>query len=300
MSNTIPVFYRPEQNASQQGGSPSPQKPEHVVRSWQPHGFPLELRSFPPASREELCLVHAPEYVLGVLEGDLPNGFGTFSEQVAEALPYTTGSFVAAALHAFRTKGVAVSPTSGFHHAQHGRGEGCCTFNGLMVAASKLVRAGAKQVAILDLDAHVGNGTQDILARLPSLARHVAHYTYGGDGGTGLDGASLAGLLEGLLPRWKAEGVEVVLYQAGADPHMDDPLGGYLTSEEMRLRDRTVFQACARLGLPLAWNLAGGYQQVDGLDAARDFDAATRPVLDLHDNTFRECAAAWLPVRGDA
>ncbi|MBM4381261.1 MAG: histone deacetylase [Deltaproteobacteria bacterium] len=296
----IPVFYRPEQNAPQQGTSPSPQKPEYVVRSWQARGFPLELRSFLPATREELCLVHAPEYVLGVLEGDLPNGFGTFSEQVAEALPYTTGSFVAAALHAWQTKGVAASPTSGFHHAIYARGGGFCTFNGLMVAASRLVRAGAQKVAILDLDAHDGNGTRDILGRLPSLARHVLHYTYGGDGGTELDGASLAGMLDGLLARWKAQGVEVVLYQAGADPHVDDPLGGHLTTEDMRLRDRTVFQVCARLGLPLAWNLAGGYQQLPGLKPEVDFDAATRPVLDLHDNTFRECANAWLPTGGRA
>ena len=99
-----------------------------------------------------------------------------------------------------------------------------------MVAAAKLVRAGARKVAILDLDAHDGNGTRDILWRLPSLARYVLHYTYGGEGGPSLDGASLAGLLEGLLVQWKSQGVEVVLYQAGADPHVDVPLGGHLTS----------------------------------------------------------------------
>lgn len=145
----ISVFYRPEQNAPQQGPSPPPQKPEHVVRSWQAHGFPLKLRSFPSVTREEF------------------------------------------------------------------------------------------------------------------------------------------------LQQWQREGVEVVLYQAGADPHVDAPFGGHLTTEDLRLRDRTVFQSCARLGLPVAWNLAGDYQQLFGTDAEADFDAATRPVLDLHDNTFRECAAAW-------
>jgi acetoin utilization deacetylase AcuC-like enzyme len=31
---------------------------------------------------------------------------------------------------------------------------------------------------------------------------------------------------------------EVLLYQAGADPHINDPLGGWLTTAQLRERDR--------------------------------------------------------------
>jgi len=73
----------------------------------------------------------------------------------------------------------------------------------------------------------------------------------------------------------------VILYQAGADPHVDDPLGGWLTTEQLRERDRLVFENVATLGVPIAWNLAGGYQ------------TPLRNVLDIHDNTMRECAAVF-------
>lgn len=75
---------------------------------------------------------------------------------------------------------------------------------------------------------------------------------------------------------------DVVLYQAGADPHVDDPLGGWLTTQQLAERDRLVFGTAHELRIPLAWNLAGGYQ------------SPLRKVLDIHDNTMRACAAAYL------
>jgi len=77
---------------------------------------------------------------------------------------------------------------------------------------------------------------------------------------------------------------DVVLYQAGADPHVDDPLGGWLTTEQLRRRDARVFQTFARLGVPVAWNLAGGYQ--------REPDGSIPKVLEIHDNTAIECLRA--------
>ena len=77
-------------------------------------------------------------------------------------------------------------------------------------------------------------------------------------------------------------GCALVLYQAGADPHINDPLGGWLTTDEMRERDRLVFEGLRQRGIPCAWNLAGGYQ------------TPLRKVLDLHDNTMLEAMAAWL------
>ncbi len=76
-----------------------------------------------------------------------------------------------------------------------------------------------------------------------------------------------------------------MLYQAGADPFIDDPLGGVLTREQLRLRDRMVFQHFARAGIPLAWNLAGGY--------TRDAAGTIEPVLQIHDATLEECHAAY-------
>lgn len=67
---------------------------------------------------------------------------------------------------------------------------------------------------------------------------------------------------------------DIVLYQAGADPHLDDPLGGFLTTEQLAYRDWLVFSGLRKLDVPIAWVLAGGYQ--------RPIDK----VVDIHVNTM--------------
>jgi hypothetical protein len=47
-------------------------------------------------------------------------------------------------------------------------------------------------------------------------------------------------------------------------------------------RDQLVFEAAAALGIPVAWNLAGGYQ------------TPLRKVTLIHDGTMRACAGAQL------
>ena len=54
-----------------------------------------------------------------------------------------------------------------------------------------------------------------------------------------------------------------------------------MSAEQMRQRDRIVFQYCKKYALPVVWNLAGGYQD--------DFQR----VLDLHHATMEECLAAF-------
>ena len=64
--------------------------------------------------------------------------------------------------------------------------------------------------------------------------------------------------------------------------HVDDPLGGVLTTEQMVERDRIVFAAARASETPIAWNLAGGYQE------------PLAKVVGLHVNTLRECVKALL------
>jgi acetoin utilization deacetylase AcuC-like enzyme len=78
---------------------------------------------------------------------------------------------------------------------------------------------------------------------------------------------------------------DVVIYQAGADVHVNDPYGGVLTTEQMYERDLRMFRIAKRLQLPLTWNLAGGYQV--GPNGEID------KVLELHLNTFRAMAEVY-------
>lgn len=250
-----------EQNAS---FSPSAGKPRRVVEQWLQR-YPIELVEPEPVTVEQLCLAHDSDFVRGVLACKRANGFGNFSPEVAASLPYTTGSLVSAMRHVLRHGGAACSPTSGFHHACYASAQAFCTFNGLMVAA---VLAEVR-VGILDCDYHYGNGTDDILRRL--RLERIVHYTTGkSDDDPEAFLSGLGGLLRGM-------GAELLIYQAGADAHYDDPLGGWMDAEQMRRRDATVFEFCRRHRVPVVWNLAGGYQQ------------AFQNVLDLHHATMEEC-----------
>jgi acetoin utilization deacetylase AcuC-like enzyme len=160
---------------------------------------------------------------------------------------------------------------------------GFCTFNGLMVTAAVLHAEGAKRIGILDCDHHYGDGTHDIIEKLGARG-WVNHYTAGRHYGSPSDAREFFARLPEVLRSFS--GCDVVLYQAGADPHLDDPLGGWLSTEQLLERDRLVFQTLAAQRTPVAWNLAGGYQV--------EPDGSIPRVLEIHDNTLRACAEVYL------
>lgn len=277
--NTIPVFYRPEMVANAQSFSPSASKPGKVVNSWITKGMPITIRKQRAASREEMCLAHDGRYIDAVLQLRAANGFGTRSREVADSLRFTTGSMVAAAREALKNGQVAAAPCSGFHHAGYDFGGGFCTFNGLMIAAQVMRYEGrARRVAILDLDQHYGNGTDDIIAA--QRINWVKHFTSGRSDYGRKDAARFLRDLPQIMREFAD--CDVLLYQAGADAHVDDPLGGWMTTGQLKTRDRIVFECAKELRLPVAWNLAGGYQK------------PIEKVLEIHDNTMKECVNAYL------
>jgi len=279
------VFFRQEQSCTEANSySPSAGKPAMVMQDWEKH-FPgrMEVHSFEPATREQLYLAHDHAYVDGVLDCKQFNGFDNASPAIAESLLYTTGSMIAAAKEVLEDgtfHRCAVSPTSGFHHAHYSYGGGFCTFNGLMVTAIEMYRLGlAKRILILDFDQHYGDGTQNIIDRLG--IDYVDHITGGMSYETGEEG--LVQLQD--LMRLPVGYYDLVLYQAGADIHVDDPLGGRMTTDQMHTRDGLVFGYCRMRFAPVVWNLAGGYQ--------RDLNGTIEPVLALHRQTMDQCLRVY-------
>jgi len=260
--------------------SPSPRKPAWVVDDWLTHKLPIRLIEPGPVSRDQLARVHDRDYVDGVLDCKIPNGFRGYDADIAESLRWTVGSFLLASRLALENSRVASSPTSGFHHAGVSSGYGYCTFNGLLVAAMTLKDAGAlKRVGIIDCDQHFGDGTAEIIER--HRLDWITHYSRDffveyprfRAGSRFLE--ALPGLVRGMA------GCDLLMYQAGGDQHQDDPLGGFLTTAEMAERDRIVFSEAKAMNLPLVWNLAGGYQ----LPHER--------IIEIHRNTMLACVAVY-------
>ncbi len=275
------VFFTEKMSIESGSYSPSASKPSAAVADWLAHRLAIQICDFEPATEADLCLAHDHRFARAVLAGEKSNGHGNRIPEVTQSCLLTVGSLMAACRAAFVER-ITCSPTSGFHHAGFDYNGAFCTFNGLIVAARTVINDGlCRKVAILDCDAHYGDGTDDIIRRL-KLEDQIQHWTYGahwGRGGAFMQRRFLRQINTFMTKAAKA-GVGLVIYQAGADPHIDDPLGGDMTTAEMRERDRFVLSKCREMQLAVAITLAGGYQ--------RDTDGTIAPVLALHRATIEE------------
>ncbi|WP_192034582.1 histone deacetylase family protein [Halomonas sp. YLGW01] len=165
------------------------------------------------------------------------------------------------------------------HHAGPERAGGFCFLNNSALAAT-ILRERHARVAIVDVDLHHGNGTQDIFYARGDVWTGSLHAdtdefypffwggadeTGSGDGqGTnvnlplplGSDGTAFLEALETLLERLEAFRPEAVVVALGLDAHKDDPLAG-LALETADFR--RVGARLGRLCLPTVLIQEGGY-----------------------------------------
>lgn len=275
----IPVFFNEKMVANIILSSPSPRKPLEVINEWKnKYANQFKIFDFSPLEREDFYLVHDKIHVDKILDLKKKNGFSTKHKEIADSLYWTSASFYYAAKKALIEK-IAVSPTSGFHHAGFEQAWGYCTFNGLLISAKKMLNEGSvKTIGILDYDYHQGDGSEDIIHRF-NLYDKIIHITgktsYSREKDLFFD--EMPFMLESLKE------VDIIFYQAGADQHINDPLGGFLNSEEMRRRDSLVLQFAKENNIPIVWNLAGGYQEEIG-----ENHRSIQKVLDIHNATLEE------------
>jgi acetoin utilization deacetylase AcuC-like enzyme len=185
--------------------------------------------------------------------------------------------------------GVAMNIAGGTHHAFTNRGEGFCLLNDQAIAAHYLLTNGlAKQVLIVDLDVHQGNGTAEIFLNEPRVFTFSMHGANNyplvkeqSDLDIALpDGAddafylatldvNLKHLLEYVQP-------DFIFYQCGVDILATDKLGKLSVSMEgCRERDRTVLTLARENRIPIVASMGGGYSP--------NF----KDIIEAHANTYR-------------
>ncbi len=231
----------------------------------------IEMRPPAPVSYEELTEIHEKEYVTSVMTG-VPRsraqsqGF-PWDENIWNAVCASTGGVVAASMAAL-DDGVAGTLSSGLHHARFARGDGFCTFNGLALAAIIAHRKIGGRVLVLDLDAHCGGGTHELLGDMPwarSVDVSVCPFdVYRPSGGNTLDLVhDEQQYLKVIAKRLDEVGNDFALciYNAGMDPYELCDIGGLrgITKEMLRDRERLVFDWGKKAGVPVAFTVAGGY-----------------------------------------
>jgi acetoin utilization deacetylase AcuC-like enzyme len=269
---TLPFFCHPDFNATSIEFD-TVRKAALAVESLLLRPIPgVELRDSNPVRLAELELVHDPAYVAAVRDGEPShlaesNGIG-WDEGLFAAVCASTGGARDAALWAWRNRRHAGAGSSGLHHARYERGSGFCTFNGLVVAARAALADGAKRVLIVDLDAHCGGGTASLIEHVDGIEQidvsvdRFDHYRSRPDARLWMAEASdyLDMVREALASVTSPETVDVVLYNAGMDPHEFAGGARGVSTSMLAERDRLMFQWANEHGLPVAFVFAGGYE----------------------------------------
>jgi len=185
--------------------------------------------------------------------------------------------------------GVALNLAGGTHHAFADRGEGFCVLNDIAIAAAHLLHHGrARQVLVVDLDVHQGDGTASIFRHEPrvfTFSMHAgANYPLRKEQSDldvalalGTDDAAYLRQLTAALPALLAQvRPDFVFFQAGVDVLATDKLGKLaLTQAGCLARDEFVLGLCRQHGLPVAVSMGGGYSE------------RLADIVDAHCNTFR-------------
>ena len=187
--------------------------------------------------------------------------------------------------------GLANHLAGGTHHAHPDFGSGFCIFNDCAVTARVLLQRGeVDRVLIVDLDVHQGDGSAACFQadeRVTTFSVHAASnfplrkvnsdFDIPLPDGTEDDdylaaiGDQLPNVLDALNP-------QLVLFNAGVDPHRDDRLGRLnLSDDGLLMRDRLVLDACLRRTIPVATVIGGGYDSL-------------RPLVRRHAIVFRAAA----------
>ncbi|WP_435149050.1 histone deacetylase family protein [Candidatus Pelagibacter bacterium nBUS_32] len=181
-----------------------------------------------------------PENGLAFLDGDTVVSPGS-----KEATKDAVGSIITAIdsvqQKEFKNAFCAVRPPG--HHAEKDKAMGFCIYNNVAVGANYLIeKYKYNKIAIIDFDVHHGNGTQDIFydnEKVLYISTHQYPY-YPGSGSeqekgkynnifnipleAGTTAEEYLNAYEHVLKKLKEFKPEFLLFSAGFDAHIDDPL----------------------------------------------------------------------------
>ena len=234
-------------------------------------------------SRRDLESIHSPRYHESFSKDQLNR-----QEQRRIGLPATRplvqrtwlavgGTLLTARLSL--QNGIASHLAGGTHHAHPDFGSGFCIFNDVAITARVLLDSGeVRRVLVIDLDVHQGDGTAACFANDPRVFTLSVH------AGSNFPLRKVAGdidiaLEDGLgddayinaigdrIPKLMDETCpDLVLFNAGVDPHAGDRLGRLnLSDTGLWRRDQLVLDAALRRGIPIATVIGGGYDALTPL-----------------------------------
>lgn len=244
---------------------------------------PQQFHAAERPPQEWIELVHTPEYVWAYCEGTLDakaqRRIGLpWSPALVNRTCVAVGGTILTAKLALQ-HGLACNTAGGTHHAFPDYGSGFCIFNDLAIAARWLQHQGLVQkILIVDLDVHQGDGTALIFQGDASVFTFSMHCEVNFPGTKqqsdldvplpeGMEDEEYLQTLAQYLPDLLSQvQPDLVLYDAGVDPHGGDRLGKLALSDSgLYRREMQVLTTCLSQGYPVACVIGGGY--ADDLEA---------------------------------
>lgn len=246
-----------------------------------------------PLDEETILLTHDMDYWQRMKTFKLTNremravGFPLSQELVQREIIISQGT-IDCTKYAMQY-GVSLNVAGGTHHAFADRGEGFCLLNDFAIASNYLLHHKvAKQILIVDLDVHQGNGTAALFKgkeEVFTFSMHGAHnypfrkeqsdldigLTDGTNGETYLErlSAELPRLIKKLQP-------DFIFYLSGVDVLSTDKFGKMdLSIYECKLRDEIVFELCKKNNIPVVVAMGGGYSP------------SIKDIVEAHCNTYK-------------
>lgn len=257
------------------------------------------LEEAAPVDEADILRIHDRAYWTAMRDLQIPPramrriGFPQSAELVERSKRSVQGT-LSAALHAL-DHGCGLNIAGGTHHAYAGHGEGFCLLNDLAITAQHLLDTGrVRQILIMDLDVHQGNGTANIFAsedRVFTCSVHCqANYPLHKEKSdldipleVDTDDSAYLQQLTDVWPRLiERVRPDMVFFQAGVDVLATDKLGRLaLTHQGCRARDQLILSLCHHKDLPVAVSLGGGYS------------TRVADTVEAHAHTFRTAVELW-------
>ncbi|MDC3054060.1 histone deacetylase [bacterium] len=229
-------------------------------------------------SIKTLSTSHSLEYINHIKNKTLDKksetkiGFPINNSVVKRSFLATGGTVLASKL-ALDYK-LACNTAGGSHHASYDYGAGYCVFNDVAVAANYLkYKKQIKNILILDLDVHQGNGNSEIFKNDKNIFTFSMHCksNYPAKKSKSdldielddrLEDEEYLKILKKNIVYLNKIRFDFVFYIAGVDVHRDDKLGKLmLTDDGINKRDRIVIQNFFSKKIPLCGVLGGGYNK---------------------------------------
>ena len=246
-------------------------------------------------SIETLSKSHSIDYINHIKNKTLDKksetkiGFPINNSVVKRSFLATGGTVLASKL-ALEYK-LACNTAGGSHHASYDFGAGYCVFNDVAVAANYLkYKKKIKNILILDLDVHQGNGNSDIFKNDKDIFTFSMHCksNYPAKKSKSdmdieledeLEDKEYLEILKKNINYLNKINFDFVFYIAGVDVHHDDKLGKLkLTDHGINQRDKIVIENFFLKKTPLCGVLGGGYN--------KSFDK----LIELHALLHKNCA----------